>query len=310
MNNNLTNHEKQNEFVDEMLQTLKNEYQKPTMSEKQFDELLHRMEEAKMENKKNKRNKMMIRCTSAAAAFAGAFIVLMNSSATIAQAVEQIPVIGSLVDVVVFRNYEYESERNKATIEVPEVKPEAPHTNPELQENLEKSTDEINAEIQKITAELVNEFEENLQYEYGYQDVIVKSEILATTDDYFTLKLLCYQGAGSGYQWNYYYTIDLHTGERLKLRDLFQEDADFITPISDNIKEQMQAQMDKDEQIYYWLNDEIEAMNFKSITEDVNFYINEDGNIVIGFNEGDVAPMYMGTVEFEIPSDIVKDIRK
>ena len=144
----------------------------------------------------------------------------------------------------------------------------------------------------------------------GYQDVVVKSEVLATTPDYFTLKLICYQGAGSGYQWNYFYTIDLKTGERLKLKDIFKEGADYITPISENIKLQMQERMDADENVYYWLNDEIEEWNFKAITDETSFYLNEKGNVVIGFNEGDVAPMYMGTVEFEIPADVLDGIRK
>jgi hypothetical protein len=32
--------------------------------------------------------------------------------------------------------------------------------------------------------------------------------------------------------------------------------------------------------------------------------------VVISFNEGEVAPMYMGAVEFEIPVDVLSDIRK
>ena len=62
--------------------------------------------------------------------------------------------------------------------------------------------------------------------------------------------------------------------------------------------------------MYYWLNDEIEEWNFKAITDETSFYLNEKDNVVIGFNEGDVAPMYMGTVEFEIPAEVVADIRR
>ena len=91
---------------------------------------------------------------------------------------------------------------------------------------------------------------------------------------------------------------------------MFAEGADYITPISEAIKEQMQAQMDADENVYYWLDDEIEEWNFKSVTDETSFYINENGNVVMGFNEGDVAPMYMGAVEFEIPGDVLNDIRK
>ena len=110
---------------------------------------------------------------------------------------------------------------------------------------------------------------------------------------------------------NYYYTIDLNTGERLQLKDLFYEGADYITPISENIKEQMKEQMAADENKIYWLDDpEVPEWNFEHITDETAFYLNENGNIVISFNEGDVAPMYMGVVTFEIPDEVVRDIRK
>lgn len=252
----------------------------------------------------------MRKVAATAAAFVAAFMILPNTSATIANAMEQIPIIGQLVEVVTFRDYKYDEERNMADIEVPEIKVEGQIENSEVQDKLERTTEEINAEIQKITDELIKQFEANLQEEMNYQDIVVKSEVLTTTQDYFTLKLICYQGAGSGYQWNYYYTIDLNTGERLKLKDIFVDGADYITPISENIKEQMQAQMDADENVYYWLHDEIEEWNFKSITEETSFYLNEKGNVVIGFDEGEVAPMYMGAVEFEIPAEVLSDIRK
>ncbi len=263
-----------------------------------------------MANRKEHNKKRMIRLAASAAAFAGIFMILPNTSADIAHAMEQIPIIGQFVDVVTFRDYEYEGDRNYADIEVPMINLGEQTADHEVQEQLERSADEINEEIQRITDELVDNFELNLEEEQGYQDVAVKSEVLATKDDYFTLKLICYQGAGSGYQWNYYYTIDLNTGERLRLKDLFVEGADYITPISDSIKEQMLEQMAADEQVYYWLNDEIEEWNFKSITEETSFYLNEKGNVVIGFNEGEVAPMYMGTVEFEIPAEALQDIQK
>ena len=209
-----------------------------------------------------------------------------------------------------FRDYQVETERNHADIQLASVGIEGTQDDGAVQETLEKTTARINAEIQRITDELISEFEKNMADEMGYQDLIVKSEVLTRTEEYFTVKLLCYQGAGSGYQWNYYYTIDLRTGEQLKLQDLFSEGADYITPISDSIKNQMQEQMDADENVCYWLHDEIEALSFRSITDETSFYVNGDGNVVIGFNEGDVAPMYMGAVEFVIPDEVLGDIRK
>lgn len=306
--------EQNDDLLEKELLALRKEYRKREMPREQAEQLCSKMKEARKMEKREKKQTGILKAAAVAAVIAGIFIILPNTSATVAHAMEQIPVLGRLVEVVTFRNYEYETERNKADIEVPEIKPvetdDTAADNSGVQEKLDRTTEEINAEIQKITDELIREFEANLDEEMGHQDVLVTSEVLATTQDYFTLKLICYQGAGSGYQWNYFYTIDFNTGERLKLKDIFVEGADYITPISENIKEQMREQMAADENVYYWLDDEIEEWNFKAITDETSFYLNEKGNVVIGFNEGDVAPMYMGTVEFEIPEDVLAGIRK
>ena len=94
------------------------------------------------------------------------------------------------------------------------------------------------------------------------------------------------------------------------LRDIFKEGADYVTPISESIKKQMKEQMEADENVTYWLDNEIEEWNFKQISQDESFYLNKDNHVVIAFNEGDVAPMYMGAVEFEIPAKVLESIRK
>ena len=242
----------------------------------------------------------------------------------------KIPVLGKLVEVVTWRDYQYEDEYNIADVDVPElilveeedstenmvskgVAGEAVAEQEAMEvkkENLQKSMDEINTEIQKITEPFIEEFEENLKNEQGYQDIIIESEIINTTEEYFTLKLLCYSGSASGTEWNYYYTIDLNSGERLQLKDIFMDGTDYVTLISENIKEQMEEQMAADEMIYYWLHDEMEEFNFNQIDANQSFYLNENGEVVISFQEGDVAPMYMGAVEFVIPNGIVEGIRK
>ncbi len=307
----------------ENLGKIKNEYEKAEMSKEQIEKMKERMEEAKRE-KRNGRYPGWAKAATAVAAAAAVFIALPNTSENIAYAMSNIPLLGGLVDVVTFRDYQYDNEGNNANIRVPELvagenidvvgtedASGTENASSQAKENLQKSTTEINQEIQTITDRLVKEFEHNLENEEGYQEVQVDSEVIATTDRYFTLKLMCYQAAGSGSQWNYFYTIDLTTGERLALADLFKDGADYITPISDEIKRQMREQMESDENVMYWVDDtEIPEWNFTEITDETSFYINESGNIVISFNEGDVAPMFMGVVEFEIPSDVVAGILK
>ena len=310
MTYNFSEIKKQDELIEEKFHNLKREYKELQMPEQHMDMLREKMKKAKQDDRKEKIKKRMRQYAATAAALIGAFVILPNTSATVAYAMEQMPIIGQLIEVVVFRDYKYESERNSADIEVIEIKPKDEIESIEVKENLERATAEINAEIQKITEGLVEEFEVHLEDEIGYQDVVVTSEILLTTQDYFTIKLLCYQGTGSGYQWNYFYTIDLKTGKRMQLKDVFVEGEDYITLISEDIKRQMKEQMAANDMIYYWLSDEIEELNFEKITEDTSFYLNEKNNVVINFDEGDVAPMYMGSVEFEISSEVLSNIRK
>ncbi len=330
------------------LNEIRSEYMTHNMPEEGVRKMKESIEKAKSENRRENKHGILKGSLAAAAAAFVIITVLPNTSANVAYAMSRIPILSEWVKVVTFRDYQYSDDRNTADITVPEIVPQTidentpeniskptdenisetvpqtqdenaskdiPHTTTEnaagvqsSAENIKKTADEINAEIQNITEKLIQEFEENLKYEEGYQEMIVKSEILATTDQYFTLKLICYQGAGSGAEWDYFYTIDLESGERLKLSDLFKEGSDYIGVISDNIKIQMKEQMEADENTIYWLESDIPEWNFDKITDETNFYLNQDGNIVIAFNEGDVAPMYMGCVEFVIPKEIVADI--
>ena len=310
MKDNIINYKDFKEPSEEGLKSLQKAYIEPRMSEEQLNRLKMKMEEAKRENCKDRNRTRVTRLAATAAALVIAFITLPNISPTIAYAMEKIPVIGQFVKVVTFRDYEYEDEQHRADVEIPELVVEAESQEAQSEEILENTTDEINAEIQKITNELLNEFAIHMREELGYKELIVKSEVLVTTQEYFTLKLSCYQGEASGYAWNYFYTIDLISGERLQLKDIFVEGADYITPISENIKEQMRNRMAQDENVYYWLDDEIEELNFKAISEETSFYINEKDNVVISFDQGEVAAMYLGVVEFEIPAEVLDDIRK
>ena len=310
MKDNIMDFESCKEQSEEVLQALQKEYLEPQMSEEQLNRLKMRMEVAKQENRKDRNRIRVTRLATTAAALLIAFIALPNMSPTIAYAMERMPIIGQFVKVVTFRNYEYEDEQHSAEVEIPELVTDAELQNEDFQNVLGNTTDEINAEIQEITRKLLDEFVDHMRNELGYKELVVKSEVVTTAPTYFTLKLSCYQGEASGYEYDYFYTVDLTTGERLKLADIFVEKADYITLISENIKEQMKNQMAKDDVVVYWLEDEIEEINFKAITEETSFYINENNNVVIIFNEGEVAPMYMGVVEFEIPADVLKEIRK
>ena len=134
---------------------LKKSYDTSQMPEKEVIKMKEKMNQAKAE-KKNKHNKTIItRIWVGAAAAIAAFVILPNTSPSVAYAMEQIPLLGNLIEVVTFRDYQYSSDRNNADVNVPKLVPETVAsteitTEEPVGENLKKSTDEINAEIDEL----------------------------------------------------------------------------------------------------------------------------------------------------------------
>ena len=289
------------------LSKLKKEYESVSMGEEAIHVMRQRMEQGKKEKKIMKMKTWM---KGVAVAAAVALVILPNTSSSVAYAMKNIPLLGNVVNVVTFRDYHYDQNKKTADVSVSKIDINTEGLEGESVDNAKKSSEEINREIEQITNQWVEEFKETMSSD-GYEQIMVKTEQINTTDKYFTLKLICYQGAGSGFEQDFFYTINLDTGKRMKLSDLFIEGSDYRTIISDDIKKQMRKQMDEDENVSYWLDDkEVEEWNFEEIPEDVSFYVNENNELVICFNEGDVAPMYMGTVEFVISNEILGEIRK
>jgi len=251
-------------------------------------------------------------------------VVLPNLSPDAAYAMSNMPILRNIVEAVDFSRYEVESMDARFTADVTVPKLIACETDGSRFDgrlcgdmddlNLyDDALSSINMEMNLISNGLVREFQENMDRNVGYEDLMIRYEILSTTEDYFTMKLITYVGAGSGYERDYFYTIGLRSGKRLSLEDLFIPGSDYRSLISENIKTQMREQMAEKEGIVYWLADseygDIPEWNFETIDRDQNFYINEDGQIVIAFSEGDVGPMSMGTTEFVIPDEVTAQIR-
>ena len=78
-----------------------------------------------------------------------------------------------LVEAVTFRDYQYDNGGHAADIKTPELTvkesdtEQMTDTEVQVQENLKKTMAEINAEIEKITDQIVSEFEESRKEEEG-----------------------------------------------------------------------------------------------------------------------------------------------
>ncbi len=268
--------------------------------------------QAKEETKMKKRSKVIVYTGRVAGGVAAAMVmitVMANSGAAIAHAMAKIPVIGAIAEVVTFREYESTDNNNnmEADIKIPEVsvKNEDGTVN-------EETTQKINKSIQEYTDEIIAQYEADVKAAgegEGHMNVELDYSVITDSDRLFSIRFDQLLVMASGTQMVKIYHIDKQTGEMIGLDGLFKDGADYITAVSENIKEQMKERMAADESLVYWVdNEDMPEVNFKSIKEDNTFYVNENGKLTIVFDEYEVAPGYMGSVEFEIPTEIIQDL--
>lgn len=268
--------------------------------------------QAKEETKMKKRSKVIVYTGRVAGGVAAAMVmitVMANSGAAIAHAMAKIPVIGAIAEVVTFREYESTDNNNnmEADIKIPEVsvKNEDGTVN-------EETTQKINKSIQEYTDEIIAQYEADVKAAgegEGHMNVELDYSVITDSDRLFSIRFDQLLVMASGTQMVKIYHIDKQTGEMIGLDGLFKDGADYITAVSENIKEQMKERMAADESLVYWVdNEDMPEVNFKSIKEDNTFYVNENGKLTIVFDEYEVAPGYMGSVEFEIPTEAVEDL--
>ena len=91
-----------------------------------------------------------------------------------------------------------------------------------------------------------------------------------------------------------FYTVDLKTGEVYNIEHFLGSDYQNI------IKKSVQQQIAENKEKYPNLMYFDEAVNNLKITNEQPFYINKDNQVVVVFNQFEIAPGYMSLPEFII----------
>lgn len=228
-----------------------------------------------------------------------AIVFGINISPAFADVVSDIPIVGNIVKLVTVKNYTLKKNNVEADIKVPAIEG---LENKQLEENL---NEEFIENGKKIYEKLIEEFPSiNNQMKYVGSDYKIKAD----NDSFLSIEIIKEEIQASSYTTKKHYTIDKNKQIVLTLPMLFEGD-NYIEEISNDIKAQMIENMKKDSNLTYFLEaDENEEVidSFDKIKENQDFYINNDGNLVICFDQYEVAPGYMGTLEFIISDKIFK----
>ena len=291
--------------MDDKLEKLKREYMNIPIPEELDFTVRKALKESEVNHMSRKSHMNGIRI--AAASVAAAFTVLIvgaNTSQVFAATLSKVPVVGSIVKVLTFREYTVNEGTFNADIKVPAIQGTENKT-------LENSLNEKYLEEGKSLYEGFNaDMEELKKNGGGHLGVDSGYEVKTDTDRILSIGRYTVNTVASSSTTMEYDTIDKKNEILITLPSLFKDDS-YIDIISENIKKQMVEQNKADSDQYYWVEgiEQDSSMElFEKIAKDQNFYINPEGKLVISFDKYEVAPGYMGVVEFVIPTDILSDV--
>ncbi|MBU5427352.1 DUF3298 and DUF4163 domain-containing protein [Tissierella pigra] len=272
------------------------------------DELEFIVKKSIKEGRKNsmkKDNKYKILKTTAASVAAAALLITagVNTSPSLAENLSEVPIFGGIVKVLTFREYKIDKDKFDANIKVPKIEG---LENEELQNRINEKYIKENKELYEA---FVSEMEKLQSKNSGNISISTNYEVKTDNDNIFSIGRYIESTSGSSDRKVKYDTIDKKNQILITLPSLFKNES-YTEAISENIKEQMREQMKEDENKVYWIDDFAmdSESEFKNISKEQSFYINHEGKLIISFDKYEIAPGYMGTQEFTIPTEVIKDI--
>lgn len=280
-----------------IIQNLKKQYDNIKVNEKGINTMKKSIEKAKKENKKNNLIKGWSIGIAAALAI---FIITPNISPTVAMAMMKVPVIGKIINVITLDKYNDKSKN--INVETPKIS-DSENGKSEFIDNFNKTTDQyIQTLVEKFKEDYIEGENKSLDISY---------DIITDNSNLFSLRISGLETNASGYMFSKIYHIDKNTGNMFTLKDIFKEDSNYINILSENIKSQMRKQMKNDKnKVYFIDNKDMQEDGFKEISKEQNFYFDSNNDLVLVFDEYEVAPGYMGIVNFTIPRSEIKSIIK
>lgn len=173
-------------------------------------------------------------------------------------------------------------------------------------------TEELNNQIADYIDWVRGKFYWYVERKYeGYVGADTNYKILRNDKDIFMIRFDSTINVGGSVNYSRCFVLDKKVNKILKIGDLFVLGSDYIGVISKEVLRQMKERVEQGMR-YYYIEGSIysESDWFRRIAADQNFYFNEKNEIVIVFNEYEVASGQAGMPEFVIPKKVVENMLK
>ncbi len=231
-----------------------------------------------------------------------ALCIVANTSSAAAQALSGIPVIGALVHIFTFREYENSQNGVQIKLQTPHISglgdPEAERL---LNEQFDAYADQLIAQYEADVASMDG-------FSEGHESIESTYKVYIDSDRQLTIGMNTTILMASSMQYNTFYNIDKQTGLLVPLSGLFLPDADYVSILSDMVAAQMRAQMAQSDDVAYFIDTDMPDLNFKAIRADQPYYVDANGDLVLSFDKYEAAPGFMGTFTMTIPAEDLTDI--
>lgn len=247
-------------------------------------------------DKKTKSFRYAAASIAAVVAISGSFVIGVNTNEAFAKTIEDIPILSSIAKVLTFKDYEVQSDLINEDIKIPAVEGLG-------DEEFEKK---INDEIyNKMTTHISEAEQRAAEYkeafiatggteeDYRPIDVVVDYKLYHADENFLSFAVYQTETLASAYFEMYYYNINLKTNETITLESIFGKNYKDI--INEEISKQIEERKQNPDNSYFEGD-----QGFTSISDEQNFFLNENGKVVIVFNKYEIAPGCMGIQEFII----------
>ena len=235
-----------------------------------------------------------------------AFVLMLNVNAAFAYAVYDIPVLGDLGRVFTFREYREETNTFIADVKIPNVDASdlegnaawADAINETITETMEASVAES---VDRAEAYYMAYVETGGDPEEFHQMLIdVGYELKYSSENILSFMIYKCETLATGYQENYYYNIDLRTGEEITLEEILGPHwADIVT---EQVEAQLEQFPEEDKGMlftnYLEVRDVVE--NRQGSYYHIGFYLDSQGAPVVVFPKYTLGAGALGLLEFPI----------
>ncbi|MBM7667016.1 hypothetical protein JOC25_003543 [Solibacillus kalamii] len=262
---------------------------------------LEMMIEKNLQRPPMKRKRRLPLFLTSVAAAAILFTVGLNTNPAMAKNLADVPVIGQVVKVLTFTEYEMVKDEYTADIQVPQIS----GSSADIEALNEKYAQEGKILYEQFKTDIEEMEAGNMAVNSGY---VIETD----TDEILSVGRYVEVIVASSSSVMQYTTIDKQAETVITLPSLFKDDR-YVEIISRYLEDEMRRKMieTKGDEMYWvggteWHDESFGV--FEGISPEQNFYITEAGKLVISFDEYEAAPGFMGLVTFEIPTELLQDV--